>query len=101
MPKSFPLSTPRAPLISDADLIRCTRHIHENVSILAGSLGITSEYLQKIKHDYREIETQAYWVLKKWQENHPNMARQYLHDTLQALGFDKAAERYHCLYMNL
>ena len=101
-PQSFPLGTPRAPpLIPDTDLIRCTRHIHGNVSILAGSLGITSEHLEKIEQDYREVETQAYWVLKKWQENHPNMAHQDLHDTLQALEFDKAAERYHCLYMNL
>ena len=100
-PQSFPLGTPRSPLIPDTDLMRCTCHIHGNVSILAGFLSITSEHLKKIEHDYREAETQAYWVLKKWQENHPNMAHQDLRDILQALGFDKAAERYRCLYMNL
>ena len=54
--------TPTSNLISDVDL--CTRHIHEDVSILAGSLGISSANLEVIEQDYREAETQAYCVLK-------------------------------------
>ena len=92
---------PAATLISDVDLLRCTRHIHGNISILAGSLGISSTNLQEIKHEFREVETQAYWVLKKWQETaNSSNAHQDLHDKLQVLGFNKAAERYHSLCMN-
>ena len=87
--------TPTIPLISDIDLIKCTRHIHGNVSHLAGYLGIKSTTLDKIEHDYREAETQAYWVLKKWQETtSSNAHRTNLHDLLQASGFYEAAERY-------
>ena len=90
--------TPTTSLISDIDLIRCTRHIDGNVSLLAGYLGIKSTTLEEIEHDYREVETQAFWVLKKWQESTLSNAHQSnLHDTLQALGFHKAAERYFCL----
>ena len=97
-PQSPPTITPTTSIISDIDLLRCTRHIHGNISILAGSLGISSKILQEIKHDYEEVETQAYWVLKKWQESASNnVQHQDLHDKLQVLGFDNAAERYPCL----
>ena len=93
-----PIITPTTTLISDLDLMRCTLHIHDNVSHLAGYLGITSTSLEEIKSEYREVETQAYWVLKKWQENNTSNAHQdYLHNVLQTLGFHKAAERYLCL----
>ena len=84
--------------VSDNDLMRCSRHINTNLSRLAGYLGFSHANLQQIEYDYREVETQAYWVLKKWlTENQPINARQYLHDKLQILGFSEAAERYHCL----
>ena len=83
--------------VSDNDLMRCSRHINTNLSCLAGYLGFSHANLQQIEYDYREVETQAYWVLKKWlTENQPINARQYLHDKLQILGFSEAAERYHC-----
>ena len=86
--------TPRSSFISDIDLIRCTRYINGNVSLLAGYLGIKSSTLKEIEHDYREVETQAYWVLKKWQETTSSDGHQAnLHDTLRALGFHKAVER--------
>ena len=89
-----PIITPTT-LISDVDLMQCTLHIHDNVSRLAGYLGITSTSLEEIKSEYGEVETQAYWVLKKWQENNTSNAHQdYLHNVLQTLGFHKAAERY-------
>ena len=97
-PQSPPTITPTSTILSDVDLLRCTRHIHGNISILAGSLGISSANLQEIKHDYGEVETQAYWVLKKWQESvSSNIQHQDLHDKLQVLGFNNAAERYPCL----
>ena len=97
-PQSPPTISPTTTLISDVDLLRCTRHIRGNISILAGSLGISSANLQEIKHDYEEVETQAYWVLKKWQESvSSNVQHQDLHDKLQVLGFNNAAERYYCL----
>ena len=100
-PQSPPTIIPTTTLISDVDLLRCTRHIHGNISILAGSLGISSANLQEIKHDYEEMETQAYWVLKKWKEFvSSNAQHQELHDKLRVLGFNNAAERYHCLCMN-
>ena len=83
--------------VSDNDLVRCSRHINTNLSSLAGYLGISRANLQQIEYDFREVETQAYWVLKKWlTENQPINARQYLHDRLQILGLSEAAERYHC-----
>ena len=100
-PQSPPTITPTTTLISDIDLLRCTRHIRGNISILAGSLGISSANLQEIKRDYEEVETQAYWVLKKWQESvSNNVQHQDLHDKLQVLGFNNAAERYYCLCIN-
>ena len=100
-PQSPPTITPTSTMISDVDLLRCTRHIRGNISILAGSLGISSGNLQEIKHDYEEVETQAYWVLKKWQESvSNNVQHQDLHDRLQALQFNNAAERYYCLCIN-
>ena len=81
--------------------MRCSRHINTNLSSLAGYLGISRANLQQIEHDFREVETQAYWVLKKWlTENQPINARQYLHDRLQILGLSEAAERYHC-FLNI
>ena len=78
--------------------MRCSRHINTNLSTLAGYLGFSHASLQQIEYDYREVETQAYWVLKKWlTENQPINARQYLHEKLQILGFSEAAKRYHCL----
>ena len=65
LPQTPSTITPTTTLISDVDLLRCTRHIHGNISILAGSLGISSTSLQEIKRDFKEVETQAYWVLKK------------------------------------
>ena len=101
VPQSPPTTTPTTTLISDVDLLRCTRHIRGNISILAGSLGISYANLQEIQRDYKEVETQAYWVLKKWQESvSSNVQRQELHDKLQVLGFNDAAERYLCLCMN-
>ena len=101
LPQTPPMITPTTTLISDVDLLRCTRHIHGNISILAGSLGISSTSLQEIKRDFKEVETQAYWVLKKWQETaNSSNAYQELHDKLQAIRFNNAAERYRCLYMN-
>ena len=101
LPASFDSGTPQSPptttLIRNVDLLRCTRHIHGNISILAGSLGIASANLQEIKCEYEEVETQAYWVLKKWQKTTSNAHRDDLHDVLQTLGFHKAAERYLCL----
>ena len=100
---SYDFAIPQSPesiitpttLISDIDLMRCTCHIHGNVSLLAGYLGIKSATLKEIERDYREVETQAYWVLKKWQENTTSNGHQTnLHDMLQVLGFHKAAERY-------
>ena len=100
VPQSPPTITPTI-IISDVDLLRCTRHIRGNISILAGSLGITSADLQEIQRDYKEVETQAYWVLKKWQTTvSSNVQRKDLHDKLEVLGFNNAAERYHCLCMN-
>ena len=100
VPQSPPTITPTI-IISDVDLLRCTRHIRENLSILAGSIGITSADLQEIQRDYKEVETQAYWVLKKWQATvSTNVQREDLHDKLQVLGFNNAAKRYHCLRMN-
>ena len=96
--QSPPTIIPTSNLLSDIDLLQCTRHINENVSILAGSLGISSANLKEIEQDYREVETQAYWVLKKWQETTSSNARKDdLHVMLQVLGFHKAAERYLCL----
>ena len=96
--QSPPIIRPPSTLISDIDLIRCTLHITGNISLLAGYLGIASTSLEEIKHDYREVETQSYWVLKKWLESTPtNASKDNLHDILQALGFHKAAERYLCL----
>ena len=98
--QSPPTTTPATTLISDVDLLRCTRHIHENISVIAGSLGISSKALQEIKNNYEEVETQAYWVLKKWQESvSSNIQQQDLHDKLQVLGFHNAAERYLCLLL--
>ena len=58
------------------------------------SVKITTS-LEEIKIEYREVETQAYWVLKKWQENNTSNAHQdYLHNVLQTLRFHKAAEIY-------
>ena len=94
---SIPTITPTTTLIRNVDLLRCTRHIHGNISILAGSLGISSANLQEIKCEYEEAETQAYWVLKKWQKSTSNAHQDDLHDVLQTLGFHKAAERYLCL----
>ena len=89
---------PPVTFVSDNDLMWCSRHINTNLSSLAGYLGFSHENLQQIEHDFREVETQAYWVLKKWlTENQPINARQYLHDKLQILGFYEAAERYYCL----
>ena len=86
--QSLPTITPTSNLIFDVDLLRCTRHIHGNVSILAGYLGISSANLVVIEQDYKEIETQAYWILKKWKESDSSNARlQYLHDMLHVLGF--------------
>ena len=100
-PQSPPTIMPTTTLISDVDLLRCSRHIHGNISILAGPLGITSTNLQEITRDYEDVETQAYWVLKKWQESvSHNVQHQDLHDKLQVLGFNDAAERYYCLYIN-
>ena len=86
--------TPTVSLISDDDLLRCSRHICRNVSSLAGPLGISVASLQEIKHNYKDVETQAYWVMKKWQEAHPNTSHQSLYNKLKILGFDNAAERY-------
>ena len=83
-------------LISDDDLLRCSRHICRNVSTLAGPLGISVTSLQEIKHNYEDVETQAYWVMKKWQEAHSNASRQDLYNKLKILGFENAAERYNC-----
>ena len=100
VPQSPPTITPTT-IISDVDLLRCTRHIRENISILAGSLGITSADLQEIQRDYKEVETQAYWVLKKWQESvSNNVQHKELHDKLEVLGFNNAAKRYYCLWIN-
>ena len=100
VPQSPPTITPTI-IISDVDLLRCTRHIRGNISILAGSLGITSADLQEIQHDYKEVETQAYWVLKKWQTTvSSNVQHKDLHDKLEVLEFNNAAERYYCLWMN-
>ena len=77
------------------DLLLCSPHISRNVSTLAGPLGISIARLQEIKHNYKDVETQAYWVMKKWQKNHPNTGHQVLYNKLKILGFDKAAERYH------
>ena len=100
-PQSLPTITPTTTLISDVDLLRCTRHIRGNVSTLAGSLGITSANLQEIQRNYKEVETQAYWVLKKWQESvSSNVQHQDLHDKLQVLGFNNAAKRYYRSCMN-
>ena len=100
-PHSPPTTTPTSTMISDVDLLRCTRHIRGNISILAGSLGISSANLQEIKRDYEEVETQAYWVLKKWQESvSSNIQHQDLREKLQVLGFNNAAERYCCLCIN-
>ena len=97
-PQSPAPITPTSTLISDVDLMQCTLHIHDNVSRLAGYLGITSTSLEEIKSEYGEVETQAYWVLKKWQEiTTSNAHRDDLHDVLQTLQFHKAAERYICL----
>ena len=97
LPQTPPTITPTTTLISDVDLIQCTRHIHGNISHLAGYLGIKSTTLDEIERDYREVETQAYWVLKKWQETTQTTPQTNLHDMLQALGFYEAAERYLCL----
>ena len=86
-------------LISDDDLLRCSRHIRRNVSTLAGPLGISNSSLQEIQHNYKDVETQAYWVMKKWQEAHPNAAHQDLYNKLKILRFNKAAERYNCFYI--
>ena len=95
LPQTPPTITPTTTLISDVDLIQCTRHIHGNISHLAGYLGIKSTTLDEIERDYREVEIQAYWVLKKWQETtSSNAHRTNLHDLLQASGFYEAAERY-------
>ena len=78
--------------------MRCSRHINTNLSSLAGYLGFSCASLQQIESDYREIETQAYWVLKKWlTQNQSINPRQCLHEKLKILGFSEAAERYHCL----
>ena len=99
-PQSPPTITPTT-IISDIDLLRCTRHICGNISILAGSIGITSADLQEIQRDYKEVETQAYWVLKKWQATvSSNVQHKDLHDKLHVLGFSKAAKRYYYLCMN-
>ena len=101
VPQSPPTTTPTTTLMSDVDLLRCTRHIRGNISILAGSLGISYANLQEIQRDYKEVETQAYWVLKKWQEFvSSNVQHQELHDKLQVLRFNDAAERYLCLCMS-
>ena len=93
-PASSVIVTPQSP--APIDLMRCARHIHENVSLLASYLGITSTSLEEIERDHREVEARAYWVLKKWQET-PSSNVHHLHDVLQALEFQKAAERYLCL----
>ena len=93
-PVSSESVTPQSP--TPSDLMRCSRHIHGNVSLLASYLGITSTSLEEIERDYREVEAQAYWVLKKWQETTSSNVH-HLHDVLQTLEFHKAAERYLCL----
>ena len=87
--------TPAVALISDDDLLQSSCHICRNVSTLAGPLGISIASLQEIKHNYKDVETQAYWVMKKWQDAHPNIGHQDLYNKLKILGFDNAAERHH------
>ena len=92
--------TPTVALISDDDLLRCSRHICRNVSTLAGPLGISIASLQEIKCNYEDVETQAYWVMKKWLEAYPNAHQKVLYNKLKILGFDNAAERYNCFYIH-
>ena len=82
------------PSVHDKDLIRCSRHIRENISTLANYLGIGSASLQHIEQNYKEVDAQAYWILKTWQEANPTTSCQDLQDKLQSLEFAKAAERY-------
>ena len=82
------------PSVHDKDLMRCSRHIHENVSILANYLGIGSTTLQQIEENYKEVDAQAYWILKRWQEANPTTSCQDLQEKLKILGFAEAAERY-------
>lgn len=82
-------------LISENDLLRCSCHIDRNVSRVADVLGISPTSLRDIERSHKDAKTRPYWILKKWQEAHPNHTRQDLHDKLKILGFTEAAERYH------
>ena len=82
------------PSVDDKDLMRCSRHICEDISTLANYLGIGSTSLQEIEQNYKEVDAQAFWILKMWKEANPTTSCKDLQDKLQILGFAKAAERY-------
>ena len=63
---------PAVALMSDDDLLRCSRRICRNVSTLDVPLDISVASLQDIKRNFEDVETQAYWIMKKWQEAHSN-----------------------------
>lgn len=74
--------------------MRCSLHIKKNLSKLAGRFDITNEQLAELRQQYDDQSSQAYQLLKKCLEVHPDTTRGGLKEILEILNFSKAAQQY-------
>ena len=80
--------------MTNDDIIKCSRHINENLVELAGYLNVTNAELQNIQESFSGINVHAYQVLCLWHERNREATKQNLQFTLQQLNFIEASRRH-------
>ena len=80
--------------MTNDDIIKCSRHINENLDELAGYLNVTNAELQHIRDSFSGINVHAYQVLCLWHRRNQEATKQNLQSTLRQLNFIEASRRH-------
>lgn len=75
------------------DILKCSKHLTGDLSLLAGLLDVTDKQLQVLQEQYKSPVAQAVQLLKKWRTVTQG-TKQQLCDILIAAEFDDAAKMY-------
>lgn len=75
-----------------SDMVCCSRHMEENLSLLASAMDVTDDEMEQLSMKYKSTQGQALQLLKIWQRNIGG-SKQDLYKLLTSAGFSSAAKR--------
>ena len=84
-------------------MVRCSRCIQGDLSLLASAVDVPDDNMDILRKQYKSTQAQALQLLKVWNRDLGG-SREELHDLLVSAGFTEAAHRsasVHCVCVHV